>query len=194
IVLTPWQSLLDHADESYLWLFCCGSIVNNTSSFAGLQRAVLSATIAFNAKRFQPAFASHLLLAFTEQVLVERCPIRLAFGDMLAQSYKLGRHTDVILLTTAEDSLQISKFTWGDVGTKPWGGFLPIQCPACGWTDSWRSAYVRAATDKVYTFECKNTTCVQTYRFTQPVGATMLSPGRKLGCSWMDIPLKPLLT
>ncbi|KAG1764498.1 hypothetical protein EV702DRAFT_1051327 [Suillus placidus] len=121
IVLSPWQSLLDHGDESYLWLFCCGSIVNNSNSFAVLQRAVvrhkLSATIAFTARRFQPSFASHLLLAFTEQVVVEHCPIQLAFGDMLAQSYKLGRHTDVILLTTLEASLQISKFTWGDVET-----------------------------------------------------------------------------
>ncbi|KAG2748073.1 hypothetical protein P692DRAFT_20735435, partial [Suillus brevipes Sb2] len=106
----------------------------------------------------------------------------------------LSYYMDVILLTILEDSLQISKFTWSDVGTKPWGGFLPIQCPICGWTDSWCSAYVRAVIDKVYTFKCKNTTCVQTYHFTQPLGATMLLPGRKLGCSWMDIPLKLLLT
>ncbi|KAG1866802.1 hypothetical protein F4604DRAFT_1927770 [Suillus subluteus] len=180
------DSLLDHADESYLWLFCCGSIVNNSNSFAGLQRTVvhhnLSATIAFTARRFQPSFASHLLLAFTQQVLVEHCPIRLAFGDMLAQSYKLGRHTDVILLTMLEASIQISKFTWGDVETRPWGGFLPIQCPTCGWTDSWRSAFVRTARDKIYVFECKNPTCVQSLRFGPPEGATMLSPGRKLGC------------
>ncbi|KAG1721978.1 uncharacterized protein EDB91DRAFT_1256266 [Suillus paluster] len=77
IILRPWQSLLDCAKETYLWLLCCGSIVNNSDSFAGLQCAVvlLSATIAFNARRFQPSFASHLLLAFTEQVLIERCPI-----------------------------------------------------------------------------------------------------------------------
>ncbi|KAG0691582.1 hypothetical protein DFH29DRAFT_884141 [Suillus ampliporus] len=91
------QSVLDCAKETYLWLLCCGSLVNNTDVFAGLQRAVvrhkLSATIAFNARHFQPSFTSHLLLAFTEQVLVERCPIRLAFGEMLGQSSKLGVRT-----------------------------------------------------------------------------------------------------
>ncbi|KAG1819878.1 hypothetical protein EV424DRAFT_1616755 [Suillus variegatus] len=111
-ILSPWQFLLDHADETYLWLLCCSAIVNNSDSFAGLQRAVvhhkLSATVAFNAARFQPSFASHLLLAFTEQVLVECCPIGLAFGDMLAQAYKLGRHTDVFLLTPLVGSLKVS--------------------------------------------------------------------------------------
>ncbi|KAG1785443.1 uncharacterized protein HD556DRAFT_1450758 [Suillus plorans] len=140
-ILSPWQFLLDHADETYLWLLCCSAIVNNSDSFAGLQRAVvhhkLSATVAFNAARFQPSFASHLLLAFTEQVLVECCPIGLAFGDMLAQAYKLGRHTDVFLLTPLVGSLKVSKFVWADVKFRPWGGFLPIQCPSCGWTDCW---------------------------------------------------------
>ncbi|KAG2059142.1 hypothetical protein BDR06DRAFT_968133 [Suillus hirtellus] len=40
-ILSPWQSLLDHADETYLWLLCCGAIVNNSDSFAGLQCAVV---------------------------------------------------------------------------------------------------------------------------------------------------------
>ncbi|KAG1752331.1 uncharacterized protein EDB91DRAFT_1243107 [Suillus paluster] len=198
IILRPWQSLLDCAKETYLWLLCCGSIVNNSDSSIELQRAVvhhkLSTTIAFNAQHFQPSFASHLLLAFTEQVLIERCPIRLAFGEMLGQSYKLGRHTDVLLLTPLEASLQISKFTWGDTNFRPWGGFLPIQCPSCGCTNSWHSAYARASGDKTYVFECKNTTCDQSFKFSQPKGTTMLSAGRKQGCSWMEVPVEPLLT
>ncbi|KAG1897765.1 uncharacterized protein F5891DRAFT_1191689 [Suillus fuscotomentosus] len=172
-ILSPWQSLLDHANETYLWLLCCGAIVNNSDLFAGLQRAVvhhkLSATVTFNTARFQPSFASHLLLEFTEQVLVERCPIGLAFGDMLAQAYKLGRHTDVFLLTPLVGSLKVSKFVWVDVKFWPWGGFLPIQCPSCGWTDCWRSVFVRACKDKVYVFECKNDTCTQSFTFSPPV-------------------------
>ncbi|KAG1797833.1 uncharacterized protein HD556DRAFT_1306422 [Suillus plorans] len=179
-ILSPWQSLLDHADETYLWLLCCGAIVNNSDSFVGLQHAVvhhkLSATVAFNAAHFQPSFASHLLLAFTEQVLVEHCPIGLAFGDMLAQAYKLGRHTDVFLLIPLVGSLKVSKFVWADVKFRPWGGFLPIQCPSCGWTDCWRSVFVRACKDKVYVFECKNDTCTQSFSFSPPEGATMLTP------------------
>lgn len=150
--------------------------------------------MAFNATRFQPSFASHLLLAFTEQVLVERCPIGLAFGNMLGQAYKLGRHTDVFLLTPLEGSLQVSKFICTDVNFQPWGSFLPIQCPICEWTNSWRSVFVRGCKDKVYVFECKNGVCNQSFSFSSPEGATMLTSGRKSGCSWMHVPLKPLLT
>ncbi|KAG2028766.1 hypothetical protein BDR03DRAFT_1019368 [Suillus americanus] len=102
ILLKPWQVLIDRADESYLWFFACGALVNNPTSFAALQQSLehhrLSASIAFTAVRFQPAFTSHLLFAFVEQVLIERFPIRYAFPHMLGQSNKLGRHTDIVLM------------------------------------------------------------------------------------------------
>ncbi|KAG1838475.1 hypothetical protein C8R48DRAFT_782389 [Suillus tomentosus] len=41
IILQPWQSIIDHAQESYLWMLCCGSLVNNLDSFHGLQEAVV---------------------------------------------------------------------------------------------------------------------------------------------------------
>ncbi|KAG1850371.1 hypothetical protein DFJ58DRAFT_729251 [Suillus subalutaceus] len=40
IILQPWQTIIDHAQESYLWMLCCGSLVNNSDSFHGLQEAV----------------------------------------------------------------------------------------------------------------------------------------------------------
>ncbi|KAG1731150.1 hypothetical protein EDB19DRAFT_1831807 [Suillus lakei] len=141
-VLHPWQSVLDCAKETYLWLLCCGSLVNNTDVFAGLQSAVVC-----------------------------------AFGEMLGQSSKLGCHTDVLLLTPLEATLQITKFTWGDTKFRPWGCFLPIQCPTCGRTNSWHSAYARDSGNKTYLFECKNTSCDQSFTFIQPKGATMLSSG-----------------
>ncbi|KAG1861222.1 hypothetical protein F4604DRAFT_1684048 [Suillus subluteus] len=53
IILQPWQTLIDAAQESYLWMFCCGHLVTNLDSFHGLQEAVvrhkLTGTIAFNA-------------------------------------------------------------------------------------------------------------------------------------------------
>ncbi|KAG1809902.1 uncharacterized protein HD556DRAFT_1302317 [Suillus plorans] len=113
------DSLLEHAKKTYLWLLYCGAIVNNSDLFVGLQYAVvhykLSTTITFNTAHFQQSFVSHLLLAFTKQVLMECCPIGLAFGDMLGQAYKLGCHADVLLLTPLEGSLQVSKFVWADV-------------------------------------------------------------------------------
>ncbi|KAG1882279.1 hypothetical protein F4604DRAFT_1678671 [Suillus subluteus] len=164
IILQPWQTLIDAAQESYLWMFCCGHLVTNLDSFHGLQEAVvrhkLTGTIAFNAPRFQPSFASHLLIAFTERVLIGRCPLRLAFKDMLAQACDLGRHSDIYLLTPVkEGALTCSRFAWANVEFRPWGHRLPIQCSGCGWANSWRSAYVKGSKDKAYIFECKNDSC-----------------------------------
>ncbi|KAG1830727.1 hypothetical protein DFJ58DRAFT_848380 [Suillus subalutaceus] len=66
IILAPWQVLVDHAAESFLWFFSCGALVNNAESFSKLRVSVarhgLSAAVAFDAVRFQPNFAAHLLL------------------------------------------------------------------------------------------------------------------------------------
>ncbi|KAG2111726.1 uncharacterized protein F5147DRAFT_651353 [Suillus discolor] len=35
------QSIIDHAQESYLWMLCCSSLINNLDSFHGLQEAVV---------------------------------------------------------------------------------------------------------------------------------------------------------
>ncbi|KAG1777143.1 hypothetical protein EV702DRAFT_1045535 [Suillus placidus] len=61
IILQPWQGIINCAQESYLWMLCCGSLVNNKDSFHGLQEAVVrhkfTGTIAFSAPCFQPSFA-----------------------------------------------------------------------------------------------------------------------------------------
>ncbi|KAG2084906.1 hypothetical protein BD769DRAFT_1681914 [Suillus cothurnatus] len=191
IILNPWQVLLDRAEESYLWLFSCGGMVNNASSFAGLQKSLLSyritASIAFTAVRFQPSFASHLLLAFVEQVLIERFSISDVFHHMLGQSYKLGRHTDVILMDKGRDAeaLTVSKFSWAHADHRPWGQYLPIQCPDCGWIDSWLSA----TKGGVYAFECTNTRCKKLLTFRQPQGSQKLVPGKTVSSCWLLIPL-----
>ncbi|KAG1849745.1 hypothetical protein F4604DRAFT_1934773 [Suillus subluteus] len=119
IILQPWQTIIDHTQESYLWMLCCSSLVNNSDSFHGLQEAVvqhkLTGTITFNAPCFQPSFALHLLISFTERVLIGWCPLRLAFKDMLAQSCDLGRHSDIFLLTVEEGALTCSRFAWANL-------------------------------------------------------------------------------
>lgn len=87
----------------------------------------LSATFAFNAIRFQPSLTSNLLLAFTD---LERRPIIVAIKDMLGQSYKLGRHTDIFVLTVSKGgALQVLKYIWTHIDFRLWGGFLPIDNP-----------------------------------------------------------------
>ncbi|KAG0692553.1 hypothetical protein DFH29DRAFT_1046048 [Suillus ampliporus] len=112
IILEPWQGLIDQSSESYLWFFCCGALVNNVESFKNLQTSIirhrLSAAVAFTAPRFQPGFTSHLLLAFCEIVLIERFTIGNSFQHMLGQSFKLGRHTDIFLMTSDKHQLTVT--------------------------------------------------------------------------------------
>ncbi|KAG1721764.1 hypothetical protein EDD22DRAFT_854316 [Suillus occidentalis] len=169
ILLSPWHPIIHAADESYLWLFSCGALINNITSFRRLQAAVINhrmtATIGFNAVRFQPSFAMHLLLAFAELVVIERLAIDLVFPDMLGQSYKLGCHSDVVfMMPDGRGSLTITKYSWTHSELRPWGQYLPLQCPQCGWTNAWRSVCVA----KEYNFECKNDACRKQYTFSQP--------------------------
>ncbi|KAG1725504.1 uncharacterized protein EDB91DRAFT_1254768 [Suillus paluster] len=190
IILKPWQGLVDHASESYLWFFCCGALVNNIESFKTLQTSILrhrmSAAVAFTAPRFQPSFTSHLLLAFAEIVLLERFAIHNSFPHMLGQSFKLGRHTDIFLMTPDKDQLTVTKYCWTHIDHRPWGHYLPLLCPSCGVGNAWRSA----SKSRVYTFECTNHPCRTSYTFKQPEGSRMLHPGKTGSSCWISIPWK----
>ncbi|KAG1850129.1 hypothetical protein F4604DRAFT_1687212 [Suillus subluteus] len=135
IILVSWQVLIDHVAESFLWFFSCGALVNNAESFSKLRVSVthhgLSAAVTFNAVWFQPNFAAHLLLAFSDLVLIQCLSMCDTFPDMLGQSYMLSHHSDVFLLLC------------------PLGDFLPLQCPEYGLVDAWSSANHT----KIYVFE-----------------------------------------
>lgn len=143
----------------------------------------LTAAVGFNAVRFQPSFTSHLLLAFAEQVLIERFSIVETFPEMLGQSYRLGRHSDVFLLTTDAQGLKVRIFSWAHTRHCPWGHRLPLQCPDCGWPDSWISTYI----DRVYHFGCRNGACKKSYTFCQPFRSRVLLPGKKRDSCWLEI-------
>jgi hypothetical protein len=147
----------------------------------------ISASIAFTAVRFQPSFTSHLLLAFVEQVLIERFSISVSFRHMLSQSYKLGRHTDILLMTLGkqDEGLTILKFVWAHCDHRPWGQYLPVQCPGCGCVDSWLSA-VKGG---VYAFACTNRRCNKSLTFEQPANSTKLVPGKTLSSCWLSVPV-----
>ncbi|KAG1791929.1 uncharacterized protein HD556DRAFT_1309724 [Suillus plorans] len=125
VLLSPWHPLIHGAAESYLWLFSCGALINNVTSFSGLQQAVID---------FQPSFATHLLLAFAELVIIECLPIHIVFPDMLGQSYKLGHHTDVFLLMPDNSgSLACYQVRLDAFPTSPLGILLPGKRPGSCW-------------------------------------------------------------
>jgi len=136
----------------------CGAIVNNTKSFRDLHLSVLnsklSSAIAFTAPHFQPSFTCHLVVAFAEHVLIEGFPLCEAFPEILGHSYRLGMHTDIILMTRSETNgaamLQCTQYAWSHATAHPWGSLLPLQCPQCGCISKWNFS---RDSDK-YIFEC----------------------------------------
>ncbi|KAG1817892.1 hypothetical protein EV424DRAFT_1540247 [Suillus variegatus] len=191
IILGPWQGLINKAPESFLWLFSCGALVNNPASFANLHASValhgISATMAFNAVRFQPSFSAHLLLAFCELVLIQCVSIQQAFPDMLGQSYKLGCHSDIFLFLKKHDinSVDVFRYCWTHSHLRPWGNFLPLQCPDCGLVDAWTSVNH----NQEYSFECKGENCRKGFVFSPPANSRMLIPGKTRISSWIEIRL-----
>ncbi|KAG1846292.1 hypothetical protein F4604DRAFT_1688436 [Suillus subluteus] len=160
--------------------------------FARVHSAVIdhqmTATISFNAVHFQPGFAMHLLLAFAELVIIEQLPIHVIFPDMLGQSYKLGCHSDVFLLMpNGSDSLTITQFSWMHSELRPWGQYLLVQCPECGWANAWHSVSMH----KDYVFECKNDKCRKGYTFSQPAHSRILFPGKRPDSCWISMALMP---
>lgn len=148
----------------------------------------MTATIGFNAVCFQLSFTMHLLLAFVELVVIEYLAIDLVFPNMLGQSYKLGCHSDMIfMMPDSHSSLTITKFSWTHCELHPWGQYLPLQCPQCGWTNAWCSVCV----SKDYHFECKNDACRKEYTFSQPPHSKGLLPGKRPGSCWISISLEP---
>ncbi|KAG0699960.1 hypothetical protein DFH29DRAFT_1001516 [Suillus ampliporus] len=91
VLLPPWHSVIQRAQESTLFFMGCGAIVNQPDVFRNLRSSVLmytfSSAVAFTAPHFQPSYTCQLALTYTELVLVERFDIREAFPKILGQSY-----------------------------------------------------------------------------------------------------------
>ncbi|KAG1718762.1 hypothetical protein EDB19DRAFT_1920080 [Suillus lakei] len=139
-VFAPYISLLKAANIVFL---VCGSIVTYEDSFVELKQAILdlkvASAIVFPATRFQPLVATNFLLAMAELVIVEQLNLQKTFPTLLSLSNRLGLHTNVIVMTTVDDAVQLSvtMFARAHPQTKPWGINVPAQCPLCGSTSSW---------------------------------------------------------
>ncbi|KAG2128476.1 hypothetical protein BD769DRAFT_1667596 [Suillus cothurnatus] len=181
----------------------CGAIINQSDAFRDLRSSVLeytfSSAVAFTAPHFQPPYTCHLALAYAELVLIERFNIREAFPEILAQSYRLGMHTSIILMTRFKHNgaaaLECTRYAWAHTASRPWGFTLPVQCPQCGCVGQWNSTY----SSGMYIVECSYTGCGrsrdnettsrQKYTFKRPRGSKRLKPGKRHNAEWLEIPL-----
>jgi hypothetical protein len=203
VLLPPWHDVIQCAQESTLFFMGCGAIINQSDAFRDLRSSVLeytfSSAVAFTAPHFQPPYTCHLALAYAELVLIERFNIREAFPEILAQSYRLGMHTSIILMTRFKHNgaaaLECTRYAWAHTASRPWGFTLPVQCPQCGCVGQWNSTY----SSGMYIVECSYTGCGrsrdnettsrQKYTFKRPRGSKRLKPGKRHNAEWLEIPL-----
>ncbi|KAG1839602.1 hypothetical protein C8R48DRAFT_782046 [Suillus tomentosus] len=203
VLFKPWQDAITRAKDTTMFFMGCGAIVNNTESFRDLRLSVLnsklSSAIAFTAPHFQPSFTCHLVVAFAEHVLIEGFPLREAFPEILGHSYRLGMHTDIILMTRSETNgaatLQCTRYAWSHATARPWGSLLPLQCPQCGCITKWN--FSRDSNKSI--FVCSYKDCgrgrgtknlpPKRYILQCPEGAKRLIPGKRHNAGWLEVPL-----
>ncbi|KAG2140329.1 hypothetical protein BD769DRAFT_1384081 [Suillus cothurnatus] len=134
VLLPPWHDIIQCAQESTLFFMGCGAIINQSDAFHDLRLSVLeytfSSAVAFTAPHFQPPYTCHLALAYAELVLIERFNIHKAFPEIIAQSYRLGMHTSIILMTRFKHNgaaaLECTRYAWAHTASHPWGFTLPV--------------------------------------------------------------------
>ncbi|KAI6010348.1 hypothetical protein EDC04DRAFT_2610216 [Pisolithus marmoratus] len=120
-----------------------------------------------------------------------------------AQLFK-PKHSNIIVMMWRSQGenmevgkLVVEKLVWTDKFIRPWGNYLPVQCPQCGSIQKW----VCGAEGKTNSYECKYTHCgkgkghkntsipPKQYTFSIPEGAIQFPHGKKGTSSWLQFTL-----
>lgn len=90
--------------------------------------------LAFEAKSFQAALALPFFIAYVYKFVIENVHFDdTQLGNILSQSIYLGRHSKVVVMTTAPASprVEVTEYKWSSRSVRPWGEDLPVQCNTC---------------------------------------------------------------
>lgn len=109
--------------------------------------------LAFDAPHLSPVKTVDLLMNVTKSVVLHNFTFVDALEHSLKNATDLGKHSAIIHI-----SGKVNKYVWSHKDYQPWGTALPLQCPQCGFLDSWISIYVPGPLVS-YRFECSNKMC-----------------------------------
>ncbi|KAA1475911.1 hypothetical protein DENSPDRAFT_853317 [Dentipellis sp. KUC8613] len=135
--------------EITLFFMVCGSFVSVPRSLSDLKTVIakyqFSNVLTFTAPNLQPDLVKPFLLEFMDHVFIRGRPIGNILPRILSEIKPLfGRHTGIIHLGIKgdaasgklDDKLQLpvfaTKYLWHSPTIRPWGVFIPEQCPKCG--------------------------------------------------------------
>ncbi|KAI6018345.1 hypothetical protein EDC04DRAFT_2607808 [Pisolithus marmoratus] len=125
-LFTPFTQIIKVA---HIFFNVCGSVVTVEDSFNGLKKAAQL----FKPKSMVLFDAQHLHLATTIPYLLS-----------LVDSTIIQGHSNIIVMMWRSQGenmevgkLVVEKLVWTDKFVRPWGNYLPIQCPHCGSIQKW---------------------------------------------------------
>ncbi|KAI6016341.1 hypothetical protein PISMIDRAFT_99066 [Pisolithus microcarpus 441] len=199
VLFTPLTGIVQGADIVFN---VCGSVVTVMDSFNGLQEAAQllkpRSMVLFDAQHLQLATTVPYLLSLFDSTIIQGFDISNAVKFALTDCGMLGRHSNIIVMmwslrVKTWERLVVEKLVWTDTYIRPWGNYLPVQCPQCGTIQKW----VCGSDGQTYSYECKYTLCgkekgpcnssipPKNYTFSIPKNAIQLSHGRKGTSSWL---------
>ncbi|KAI6094311.1 hypothetical protein EDD16DRAFT_1529266 [Pisolithus croceorrhizus] len=177
----------------------CGSVVNMEKSFHHVKKAAQifnpRSMILFDAPHLQPAATGPYLHSHLDNTIIQGYDVSSAALFALHDFAMLGRHSNIVLIFWKSGDIVVEKLVWTDKNIRPWGNYLPVQCPQCGTMQKW----VGGSANKTLSYECKYVDCgknmgpdgtslpPQSYTFTMPKGAQQLNQGKKEGSSWLKL-------
>lgn len=145
--------------DTHWFFFCCGALVNVTSSFKIVESFVNEYVLffrpftfesaltrvnrrkptnlfAFDAPAFHPIYASTFLLNFFQRVIIEGRTFDSTIGQLLNTS-ALSRHSGIVHFWTKNSVLKNCTLRWAHSRIQPWEKPVPYQCPSCHCIQAW---------------------------------------------------------
>ncbi|KAI6027074.1 hypothetical protein EDC04DRAFT_2605951 [Pisolithus marmoratus] len=190
---------------AHIFFNVCGSVVTVEDSFNGLKKAAQlfkpKSMVLFDAQHLHLVTTIPYLLSLVDSTIIQGFDVSSGIKFALNDCAMLGRHSNIIVMMWRSQGenmevgkLVVEKLVWTDKFIRPWGNYLPVQCPQCGSIQKW----VCGAEGKTNSYECKYTHCgkgkgpkntsipPKQYTFSIPEDAIQLPHGKKGTSSWLQ--------
>jgi len=109
--------------------------------------------IAFTVAQLQPCLTAGFILAYAQQVLVEKFNVLSFMRHILPTTATISRHTDIVHISPLPEGKHTgTRYVWVHPQIRPWGHQLPVKCPECLCIRPWEST----SKGLVYFFGCQH--------------------------------------
>src|SRR5882724_5527332 len=138
--------------------------------------------ISFTADQLQPCLTVGFILAYAQQVLVEKFNVLSFMQNILPTSTSICHHTNIVhIFPLPEGEHRGTRYVWVHTKIRPWGHQLPVQCPECWCIRPW----VSTSQGLVESFGCEH--CNHWLTFVEPPEKYNWLGGVVFGGRWLAV-------